>query len=141
MSLDSIIRSNRHLVEVGVATEDELAAVVGEVHVIGDVRGEIEDWHVIAIRDRVERTTSLHVLGRMLHSRGRLTSDVVMLAAERSVVRTQNSVYLLGEPAQDLPTIEMLLTVAGALRSWGYDAAYGLDVPTEFEFAMRRRDV
>ena len=139
MSLESLIRSNRHLVEICVATEDELAAVVGEVHVVGDVRGRIEDWHVIAIRDRVERTTSLHVLGRMPPSRGRLTSDVVTLAADRSIVRTQNSYYLLGDPAKDSPSIEMLLTVAGALRSWGYDAAYGLTISAA-EPSRRSRD-
>jgi hypothetical protein len=140
MRLEALIRQNRHCIEIGIATADESAAVVGEVHVIGGVRGLIRDWHVIAIRDRVERTTSVHILGRKPPSRGWLTSDVMALTPDRSLARTQNSLYLLGEPAKEPPSTEMVLTVAGALRAWGYDSTYNLGVPSNTELTRKSRD-
>lgn len=126
--LDDIVRRNRDLFEIGLATASELAAATGDVDSVGAPRGLIDGWHVIAFRDLSIGEASLHMLGYIRPGTGRITSDVVVLAADRSRVRTRNSLYLLGSPAVGEPDLPLLLLVAAVLRHWGIDQRYDLDV-------------
>jgi hypothetical protein len=125
--LADLIRSNRHLVELRLAKPSEIAAVTTEFLAVGAIKGLIRHWQMIAIVDHKEATTSLHVVGLMMRTAW-ITSDVLRLTADGSFVRTRNSFYALGERAAFPPSIDILLTVAGALRAWGLDDRYGLDV-------------
>lgn len=131
-ALGEIIRRNRHLLEIGLATDPESTAVTGDVDSRGQLRGRIDSWRVIAIRDRVVPETTLHVLGHFHDARAWLTSPIAVLTADRSLVRTRNSLYELGSPAQGEPDITLLLHTAYALREWGLDRRYDLGVIAVF---------
>jgi hypothetical protein len=127
-TLDQIVRRNRHLFSIGLATAAELAAVTGDVDMVGAPRGRIDHWYVIAMRHQAIGLTTLHLLGHHHDSRAWLTSNVAVMAPDRARVRTRNSVYLLGEPATGEPDVTLLLRIAFVLRSWGIDGHYDLGV-------------
>ena len=127
-TLADIVRRNRHLFEIGPATAPEVAAVTGDVDTIGAPRDRIDSWHLIAFRHVSEGIATLHVLGRVRPWTARITSDVAVLAADRSRVRTRNSLYALGSPAEGEPDLPLLLLVVRVLRHWGLDQRYDLDV-------------
>jgi hypothetical protein len=127
-TLDDIVRRNRDRFEVGLATAAELAAVTGGLDSPGTPRGRIDDWRVIALRHRAIHQTTLHLLGRFEDARAWLTSSVVAMAADHSRVRTRNSFYLHGLPAENEPDVTLLLHVAFVLRWWGLDQRYDLGV-------------
>jgi hypothetical protein len=126
-SLDDIVRTNRHRFEVGLATEAEIAAVTGCVPSTGAAKGVIDDWRLVALRDRPARLVTLHVLGRF-DSYAWMTSYVSVLSADRARVRTKNSLYGLGRPGAGEPELPLLLHVAHTLKRWGFDEHYGLGV-------------
>jgi hypothetical protein len=125
-SLDDIVRTNRHLLEVGLATADEIAAVTGCVP-LGAAKGTIEDWRLVALRHRAAGLVTLNVLGRF-DSYAWMTSYVAALSADRARVRTKNSLYGLGRPGAGEPDPPLLLHVAHTLKHWGLDEHYGLGV-------------
>lgn len=75
-TLCDLVRRNRDRLEVGLATAAEVAAVTGEVDASGMARGQIDDWHVVALRDRVADRVSLHMLGTHESGQAWITSDV-----------------------------------------------------------------
>jgi hypothetical protein len=113
---------------VKLATVSEVAAVTGDVDTIGAPRGRIDGWHLIAFNHLSVGLATFHVLGYVRPGMARITSDVAVLAADRSHVRTRNSLYVLGSPAEGEPDIPLLLLVARVLRHWGFDQRYDLDV-------------
>jgi hypothetical protein len=102
-------------VEIGPASEDEIAAVTNEFAVNGDHRRQIDDWHLIAIRIRVVQQVTLHLIGSYQPSRRLITSPVVALAPDRRRAKTLNSIYLLAERATEPPTRDTLLRVAARM--------------------------
>ncbi len=102
-------------VEIGPATEAELAAVTGEFAADGKVRCQIEEWHLIAIRVHVLQQTTLHLVGRYEPLRRLITSPVVSLAFDRRHARTLNSVYALAQPAAEPPSRDTLLRIAARM--------------------------
>jgi hypothetical protein len=127
-TLDQIVRRNRDLLSIGLATAAELAAVTGDVDTVGAPRGRIDDWRVTALRHRAIALNTLHVLGRYHDSRSWLTSNVAVISSDQARVRTRNSVYLLGRPATGEPDVRLLLHIAFVLRWWGLDQRYDLGV-------------
>ncbi|HVS78341.1 MAG TPA: hypothetical protein VHE11_15485 [Steroidobacteraceae bacterium] len=127
-TLDDLVRRHRDRLEIGLATAAELASVSGDVDAVDPPRGRIDGWHIMALRDRVVDSITLHVLGHVEDGRSWITSDVVVLASNRARVRTRNSLYLLGAQATGAPDLRLVLHAAYALRSWGYDERYDLGV-------------
>lgn len=127
-SLDKIVRQNRHLLAVELATDDELAAVTGDIQTDGVIRSEILHWHVVALRDLAQNQVTLHILGRLPSGASWITSPVRVIARDRSAVRTANSIYGLVRPADAEPELELVLHVAFSIRRWGLDHAYDLGV-------------
>ncbi len=128
ISLDRIVRKNRHLLAVELASEDELAGVTGDIRSQGVIRSEIFGWHLIAIRDLAQKQVTLHILGHLPGGTSWITSPVTVIAGDHSLVQTANSQYALGLRADAEPDLELVLHVAFSLRRWGLDHAYGLGV-------------
>src|SRR5579885_2317873 len=90
--LDDIVRTNRDLFEVGLATAEESAVITGHVPATSATRGTIDRWRLLAFRHRAERLTLLHVLGNFDGSAW-ITSCVVALSPDRARVRTKHPFY------------------------------------------------
>jgi hypothetical protein len=102
-------------VEIGPATDSEIAEVTQAFAIDGDHRRQIDNWHLVAIRFRVLRQTTLHLIGRYQPTRRLMTSAVVALAPDRRRAKTLNSIYLLAERATEPPTRDTLLRVAARM--------------------------
>ena len=133
ITLADLIREHRHMIELRLATPSELSAITGDVDVIA-YKGFVRGWQMIAIRDHLKDVTSLHVVGSFA-MRSWITSDVLVLARDKSFVRTRNSVYALGKRAEADLSIAHLRTVARALRAWGLVDKYGLRLIGDDELA------
>jgi hypothetical protein len=127
IGISDIIRSNRHLVEVGRATPEEIDALSDDFEPTGGVMGRIHDFHLVAIRNRSAGETTLHVLG-VLGANTWITSDIEKLAPQGTYVKTRNSAYELRSRGIGPPSIAAVLTVARALRTWGFNRRYGLQI-------------
>ena len=132
-SLDGIVRKNRDLFEIGLATPDEIAEVIGQSDDDKPHRGLIDRWHLVAFRDRVLRMTSIHVLGNSDETRIRFTSDVSSIAPDMRRVITRNSTYARGKPAVEEPDLLRLLFVSAMVRQWGINEFYDLGVSSRAE--------
>jgi hypothetical protein len=127
-TLGELVRRNRDRLEVGLATEAELASVTGDLESRIAPVGRIDDWRVVALRDRTVAQTSMHIIGRFQKTRARMTSDIAVLTPDRACVRTRNSLYMLGEQATGEPDLILLLHVAAVLHWWGVDRQYDLGI-------------
>jgi hypothetical protein len=134
MSLADLIRSNRHIIELRLASPADLASITGDVATVPVVKGFLRGWQIIAIRDHRENAASLHMVGSFA-MRSWITSDLLRLTPDRSLVRTRNSYYGLGHRAETALSINHLRTVARALKAWGLVDRYGLEVMRDEEFA------
>jgi hypothetical protein len=135
ITIDSLIRKNRDLIEVDLATADERASVIDVFVPTGFLCGQLNDWHAVAIRDVVLKSTSIHLLGKHVIEGRLITSEVLAISPDRRVARTADSIYMLGVEADGDPPLDMLPTIADALVRWGFNRIYGLDVMTDDEFA------
>jgi hypothetical protein len=118
-TLDRIIpEANRHLVSIGLARDAELAGVTGGIDILTPVRGQIDDWHAVAIRYRFAGMVTVHILGRQLNALRSITSDIVVMTPDRRFVRTRNSLYRLVQPAVGEPSPDMVRHVERALLHW-----------------------
>ena len=124
-ALAALIHENRRVLELRLATASQLANVTGDIDGVGAVRGFLRDWHVIAIEDHLRSATSLHVVGTH-DMRSWITSDLLVLNPDRSLVRTRNSIYGLGLAAETDLSAAHLMTIVGALKAWGLVDRYGL---------------
>ncbi|WP_189041559.1 hypothetical protein [Aliidongia dinghuensis] len=122
------------MVELRLATPSELASVTGDFDEIGPYKGFVKGWQIIAIHDHLKNSTTLHIVGSF-SMRSWITSDVLMLATDRSFARTRNSVYALGRRAEAGLSIAHLRTVARALKAWGLVEKYGLKILGDDELA------
>ena len=142
-AVDRLVRRNRDLLEVEIASEREMTALVRDFVPEGPFRGKLRNWRLIAIRDFRAKTTKYHFLGTQGLDGGWVTSEVVAIAPDRLLAQTQDATYELRTRGIGEPPVQMLSTLVGALRSWGYDAAYDLDLVPGLElaeFAARGRD-
>ena len=131
-SLDDLIRSNRRVIELRLATPSELASITGGVTGVTAVKGFLRGWQAITILDHQEKTFSLHLVGSFA-MQSWITSGLLRLAHDRSIVRTRNSFYALGQRAVADLSISHLHTVARALKVWGLVERYGLEVMPDDE--------
>jgi hypothetical protein len=128
-SLDDIVRVNRDRYQLGIATPDEFAALVGNVEP-GRVKATLDQWRIVAFRniasdlapgrDRVFDEVSLSLLGRDAERRGLwMTSQVRRIDQSSGLVLTRNSIYRLGFPGAGEPPSDHLIHVAAMTHVWG----------------------
>ncbi len=127
MSIDDLIRRNRHLVELGIAGHEEIERVTGDVEF--DVRSrELTTWRLLAVRDPQTRTTDLRLLGtRPLVPCGWITSSVTALSRDRKLCRTARELFVLDEHLDGPLAREELMVVATFVEESGLAEEFGLD--------------
>jgi hypothetical protein len=134
-SLDDIVRINRDRYQIGLATPDELAALVGSVD-LGRVKSTLDEWRFVAFRnvasdsapgrDRALSDVSLSLLGRDAERRGLcITSQVRRIDRSSGLVMTRNSIYRLGSHGAGEPPSDHLIHVAAVTHSWGFGDLIG----------------
>jgi hypothetical protein len=143
IAVDCLVRRNRHLFEIELASETEVRALARDFLPAGPFRGRLRHWRLIVIRDLRTKKASYHLLGTRGLDGSWVTSAVVAIATDRLLAQTQDATYELRTRGIGEPPVKMLFALVGALRSWGYDAVYDLDLVSELELAelaARNRD-
>jgi hypothetical protein len=135
-SLGDIVRQNRHLFCISLATSEELAARAAEIGP-GDVKDTISGWRMIAFRTLDRRppvksegpsgASRISLLGSAVETGcGWITSAVMRIDAANGLVQTRNSLYRLGVKGAGEPPPNELMTVCAALHRWGLGPLLGV---------------
>jgi hypothetical protein len=134
-SLDDIVRQNRHLFCISLATSEELAARAAKIEP-RDVKDTINGWRMLSFRAFARRrpiksedascVSRLLLLGSAVETGCIwITSAVMRIDADSGFVQTQNSFYRLGPRAEGEPPPDELMTVCAALHRWGVGPLLG----------------
>ena len=97
-SLDDIFRQNRDLVELGLSSLSEIAALQAEIQPGMPVTDVFDDWRFISLRDKLTGRVKVILLG-VAQKKGseRITSEVLRInLSEDSVFTRSGSHYGLG---------------------------------------------
>ena len=126
-SLDNVIRANRHLAQLRLASDQELAALSGNIAVV-QPKDEISNYRLVSIILNNPDTVSVHLLGTCSAGRSWSTSQVMTLDLERGYAETRiGSVYkLLGPRAHDEPDRDDLICLCAILNKWGVGQRLGV---------------
>ena len=126
-TIDDLIRRNRHLVELAIATPEEIERVIGDVGFDARSR-ELTTWRLLAIRDPQTRMVDLRLLGtRLLRPCGWITSSVTALSLDRKLCRTSTELFALGQHLDEPLAPHELMVVATFLEESGLAEEFGLD--------------
>jgi hypothetical protein len=134
-SLDDIVRQNRHLFCISLATSEELAARAAKIEP-RDVKDTISGWRMLSFRSLAPRrpiksedasgASRLSLLGSAVETGCVwITSAVIRIDADSGLVQTRNSFYRLGARAEGEPPPDELTTVCAALHRWGVGGLLG----------------
>ena len=126
--LDDLIKRNRDLVSVGLATDTEADALIGDIEDTGSSAVLIDRWHLVAFRIHTAGRHSLHIAGWTSAESSIVTSDVVALARDRTRAKSLDRIYRLGEARPGEPDLHLLGQIARALRVWGISRYHKLGV-------------
>lgn len=120
-SLDDIIRRNRELVELRLATEADIHPLEKEIGNLHPVKDVIEDWRLICLSEKETNWVQMMLLGRSTENNcSWITSTVVAIDFKQKAVLTNSgSVYTLGKPGQGEPPMADLMHVCATLHKWG----------------------
>lgn len=126
-SLDDIVRANRHLVELRLANDEELAALAGPVPA-GPAKHEISNFRLVSMVIKNPATVSVHLLGTCGTGESWGTSAVVKLdEASGYVLTNSGSIYkLLGTRHQDQPGSLDLIGLCALMNQWGLRRILGI---------------
>jgi hypothetical protein len=134
-SLGDVVRQNRHLVQIGLATPEELAERAATI-ASGQAKDTINGWRMIAFRiprppaDKqlgLFEKCRLSMIGWAVELRCvRITSHVLRIDVGNGLVQTRNSLYRLGVRGEGEPSRDELIHVCAALNSWGLGQDLGV---------------
>jgi hypothetical protein len=135
ITIDRLVRRHRDMIEVGEAPPIEQQILTGAIEP-DNVDRPYEDWRLIAIRDLREDATTLHVVGRRHLSAGECVSPpLTRISPDELLCTTGAGPIRLEGKATGAPTPDCLTAITRALREWGLDEEYGLDVVAPEEIA------
>jgi hypothetical protein len=133
-SLDDIVRKNRDVLQLGLATAGELAVLAATIEP-GHSRDTIEEWRIVAFRAIGPRSDAdmAGILSRSLSLLGRaagmrcpwITSAVTQIDIDAGLVRTRNSLYRLGARGEGEPPQDDLICVCAAMHKCGVGELIG----------------
>lgn len=120
-TLDDIIRKNRDLVELGLATPAEIQTL--EKPIPYDAKDVSENWRLVSLRLKTAPPEcSLRLIGDSKANGGspRITSNLISIDINRNVVLTSSgSIYRLGQQrGVGEPSSGHLMCVCAALHRW-----------------------
>ena len=131
-SLDEIIRLRRESFSLRLSSPDEIASLPT---VIEDrstaIQATIDNWYPICLAyskagDMAPQLTHF-LLGINREAEcAWMTSAINALDQERSVVRTNNSLYALGSKGRGNPDLNLILHVCHTLHKWGIGKQLGI---------------
>jgi len=126
-SLDDVVRANRHLAELHLASDQELAAIANKISP-GPVKDELSDYRMVSILLGKSGTVSVHLLGTCSAGHSWATSGVVGLDIKRgyALTRTGSLYKLLGERRRDEPGGDDLTCLCATMNQWGLGKLLGL---------------
>jgi hypothetical protein len=126
--LDEIVTRNRDRVQIGLATESEVAALAAAVDCgPGEEKDVLNGWRLVAMRHLPSGDTVVQLLGDRVRARGPvITSPVLGLDVERCRARTRNSIYRLASKGQGEPPIEQIIGFCAYLHRRGLGQALGV---------------
>jgi hypothetical protein len=127
-TLDEIVTRHRGVIQIGLATEAEIATLAGVVDA-GPNQGKdmLSDWRLVSIRHIPTGDVVVRLLGDRVHTRGPvITSPVVGLDLERGRARTWNSIYGLADRGDGEPPPEQILGLCAWLHRRGFGKALGV---------------
>ena len=123
-SLDDIIRKNRHLAQMRMATPEDILKLEASVEITGTPM-LLNQWRLIALCEpgRVQ----VFLIGTTKAGKFRMTSRVMATNFDAMVFRTQSgTLYGLGEPGAGEPDQDDLMGICAVMTSWGMGAALGM---------------
>lgn len=125
-NLDGIVRTNRHLCEIRLPTDAEVATLSGYVRP-GTPKLAFGAWWLVAIDTR-DRGLDVVIAGAgAADGRSHATSPVTAIDLGAGYARTSNSLYRLdGDRAAGEPNTDALIMMCVMLRQWGWGKALGI---------------
>ena len=127
-SLDDVIRKNREKFRLALATEDELAKLESNVP-DASVRYTLTDWQVIMLHATLEdgaKIASPRLVGSVVETgESWITSHVISMDTDKSLVKTRNSFYRVVGPRVGEEKLD-LLNICIALHQWGLGSHFGV---------------
>lgn len=127
-SLDDIIRKNRDLVQLRLATDEEIFAL-HQVITPGQPKDVIAEWNLIALHQPAFSNVQIFLLGDVSSSdQQRVTSEVVGIDLDRQLVVTKSgSLYqLIGSPKNGDPDPQQLMCICSVFHEWGFGEKLGV---------------
>lgn len=128
--LDDIVRNNREVARLALATDQEICDLYGPVTPALE-KEVMDDWRFVSLNlitsDGLASVTLMFLLGfRRSSGNPRITSDVVRIDLDRGLVITRSgSLYKLGTKGEGEPPFEGLVMICSAFHDWGFGPAFG----------------
>lgn len=126
-SLDDVVRKNRELIEMRLATEGEIQVLEKKIESTHHAKDVIEDWRIVCLCEKKTNWVQLTLLGNSTeHKSSWITSSIVSIDFEQKIVLTNSrSIYKLGKKGHGEPPAEHLMHVCAALHLWGMGTYLG----------------
>ena len=124
-SMDDIIRKHREVVQLRLASEEDISKLESEIEEVNPVF-VLDNWNLIAF-DRPGATT-VHLIGDVRgESEPRITSKAIEIDMKRHVLTTNSgNLYQMGSRNDGEPNTEKLYLICAYLHQWGIGHELGV---------------
>jgi hypothetical protein len=127
-SLDDVIRKNRDLVDLALATDEEIQTVAKDIDVHRHLKDTVSDWRIIRTKIKATGQIAMSLLGHSQeHDAPWITSLITGADMQKSYVETNSgSLYKLADRGEGEPDMYDLIHVCVAFRQWGFGDYLGV---------------
>lgn len=127
-TLDNIIRQNREMAELRLATDAEISAIEKNIQSQDLVKDAINGWRLISLYAKASKWSQVLLVGKS--EKGScpwVTSEVVAVDFGRGLAYTKSgSLYKLLNSGQGEPPADDLIRICAALHLWGSGTLLGV---------------
>lgn len=125
-NLDDIIRKNRELAHLRLATDDEIMELYHPIK-YRKTKAVFNDWRMINLYINAINQPQVILMGNIGNGIIRLTSTVMQVDLDRGLVITKSgSLYSLGKPGLGEPPHHQLMAICAVFHEWGFGAVFGV---------------
>ena len=125
-NLDDIIRKNRELAHLRLATDDEIMELYRPIS-YGKTKAIFYEWRMINLYIDAIKQPQVILMGHIGQRIIRLTSTVMQVDLDRGLVITKSgSLYQLGKPGLGEPPPHQLMGICAVFHSWGFGPVFGV---------------